>query len=94
MPESGQPSAVSEHVVQRPRHTVPLGHDEELVRLLAGAPVQRPGQGGQPSAERVVGVQRTDAATRTAIVEVASSWSARRTSAAFTAATGTTPPTR
>ncbi len=56
VPEAGQPPALAEHVVQRPRRAVALGHDEQLVGLLAGAAVERTGQGGQPGQEGVIGV--------------------------------------
>ena len=56
VPEAGQPSALAQHVVQRARHAVALGHDQQLVGLLAGTAVQRAGQRGQPGQQRVVGV--------------------------------------
>ena len=56
VPEAGEPAPLGEHVVQRTRHAVALGHDQQLVGLLARTAVQRTRQGGQPGQQCVVGV--------------------------------------
>ena len=54
--EAGNNTSVAQHIVEGACRAVALRHGQQLVGLLAGAAVQRPGQGDQPSQKGVVGI--------------------------------------
>ena len=90
VPEAGQPAVLAQDVVQGPRRRR-RARPRPGARRPAGWPhraAARPGWPARPAARRRDRRARTRA-TRTAMVEVASSWSAMRTRAALTAAAGT-----
>ena len=79
MAEARDRPLLAQRLVEGPVDAVPVGLVEQAAGDVARRAVQRTGDRAEPGEEGVVAVGGVEAATRTANVEVASSWSARRT---------------